>query len=66
MTKKILSNKKLAQIISIISVLLILRLSFAAYTFSNWRGFFYSSLHVVAVAIFAYLATRSSNNIRKE
>jgi hypothetical protein len=65
MTKKILSNKKLAQIISIISILLILRLIYAAYTFGNWRGFFYSSLHVVAVAIFAYLATRSSNSTNK-
>lgn len=51
-----LANKKLLRTIFIISALIIARLAYAAVEFQNWRGFFYSSLHVIAVAIFAYIA----------
>lgn len=43
-------NKKLYLVISAISLFLLARLFIEAEATDNWRGFFYSSLHVLIVA----------------
>ena len=54
-------SKKLTKtqlIIQLLAIFLIARLAFAAIDSNNWRGFFYSSLHVIFVAVITYYAIR--------
>jgi hypothetical protein len=50
---KNLIKTKLA--IQVLVIFLVARLAFAAMDSGNWRGFFYSSLHVLFVAAITYL-----------
>lgn len=47
-------NKKLALTSVSIAVVVLLRLAFTAQSSGNWRGFAYSSMHLLIVATVSY------------
>ncbi|MEZ4753554.1 MAG: hypothetical protein R3A13_04490 [Bdellovibrionota bacterium] len=55
------SNKLFAVTISTLSAVVIVRLAIAANESYNWKGFYYSSAHVLIVAIGTYLVLRSNS-----
>ena len=56
------SNKTFALTISAVSIVVIVRLAIAATESFNWKGFYYSSAHVLIVGIGAYLALRQNKS----
>ena len=53
-------NKKLYFIISVLVAFILARLFIEAEATDNWRGFYYSSLHVLIVALAGSIILRTS------
>ncbi len=52
-------QNRLRNVITILLLVIILRLSWVAYFSDNWRGFIYSSLHALIVAFAVYHGLKS-------
>lgn len=59
-------NRMALTIISVLAIGLIFRLIEAATISGNWRGFFYTALHISIVAIGSYLAIRKKPSIETD
>lgn len=56
-------NKKLLLTCLILSAIVIFKLALAAIEYNNWRGFYFSTFHVLLVATGSYLALRTKENV---